>query len=157
MEINNLTCGTAEPCQPYHLPPLLRFRCLYSNPAGLHGNRNSWERLFIVAGCGAEMMAVWCHIKLFPLLPFIPWFWERGNMHGKMPCNVSEWDMEGKGEMTGCNDSEKPLGVTWNLAKHLQPLHVLYNACSGLVEVEVAPMWTSGSSYLHHLKSHHWP
>lgn len=36
-EINHLTCGTAEPCQPYHLPPLPRAHCRYSN-IGLHGN-----------------------------------------------------------------------------------------------------------------------
>lgn len=37
-EINHLTCGTAEPCQPYHLPPFPRAHCRYSNTIGLHGN-----------------------------------------------------------------------------------------------------------------------
>lgn len=37
-EINHLTCGTAEPCQPYHLPPFPRAHCRYSNTIGLQGN-----------------------------------------------------------------------------------------------------------------------
>lgn len=37
-EINHLTCGTAEPCQPYHLPPFPRAHCRYSNTIGRHSN-----------------------------------------------------------------------------------------------------------------------
>lgn len=46
-EINHLTCGTAEPCQPYHLPLLLRAHCRYSYAIRLHGNvASAWERPF---------------------------------------------------------------------------------------------------------------
>lgn len=37
-EINQLTCGTAEPCQPDHLPPFPRAHCRYRNTTGLHSN-----------------------------------------------------------------------------------------------------------------------
>lgn len=51
-EINHLTCGTAEPCQPYHLPPFPRAHCRYSNTIGLHSNARvatARERHFTVA------------------------------------------------------------------------------------------------------------
>lgn len=71
-EINHLTCGTAEPCQPYHLPPFPRAHCRYSNTIGLHSNARvatARERHFTVAEGRLWQKknggGVWCEMKVY--------------------------------------------------------------------------------------------